>query len=72
MDIDADGSHTTNKQVFQYIAENLSFDQLIWEFGDNLNPDWVHVSFVNEEENRCQILKAVRQDGRTKYINYEG
>jgi hypothetical protein len=72
MDIDADGSHTSNRQIFQYIIDNLSFDQLIWEFGDNLNPDWVHVSYVNEEENRCQILKAIRQGGKTKYINYEG
>jgi hypothetical protein len=72
MDIDADGSHTSNRQIFQYIVENLSFDQLIWEFGDNLDPDWVHVSYVNEESNRGRILKAVRIDGKTKYINYEG
>lgn len=72
MDIDADGSHTSNKEVFMYIAENLDFDQLIWEFGDNLNPDWIHVSYVSEHQNRKQILKAIRQDGRTKYINYEG
>ena len=72
MDIDADGSHTSNKAVFMYIVENLSFDQLIWEFGDNLDPDWIHVSYVSEEENRGEILKAVRMGGKTKYINYEG
>lgn len=72
MDIDADGSHTSNRQIFQYIVENLSFDQLIWEFGDNLDPDWIHVSYVSEEQNRGQILKAVRFNGKTKYINYEG
>ena len=72
MDIDADYSHTSNKEVFIYIVENLSFDQLIWEFGDNMNPDWVHVSYVSESQNRGQILKAVRVDGKTKYITYEG
>jgi hypothetical protein len=63
MDIDADYSHTSNKAIF---------DQLIWEFGDNLNPDWIHVSYKNEVDNRNQILKAVRVNGKTKYINYEG
>ena len=72
MDIDADGSHTSNKELFMYIVNNLDFDQLIWEFGDNLNPDWIHVSYVSEEQNRNQILKAIRVDGRTKYISYEG
>lgn len=72
MDIDADNSHTTNKEVFMYIADNLDFDQLIWEFGDNLNPDWVHVSYVSEHQNRKQILKAIRQNGKVKYISYEG
>jgi hypothetical protein len=72
MDIDADYSHTSNKAVFMYIVDNLNFDQLIWEFGDNLNPDWVHVSYKNEVDNRNQILKAVRVNGKTKYINYEG
>lgn len=72
MDIDADYSHTTNRQIFEYIVENLSFDQLIWEFGDNLNPDWIHVSYKCPTENRGQILKAIRVDGRTKYITYTG
>lgn len=72
IDIDADGSHTTNRDVFTYILENLEFDQLIWEFGDNLNPDWVHVSYKRNGENRCQVLKAIKQEGKTRYINYTG
>lgn len=58
-----------NAEVFNYIKDNLTWDQLIWEFGDDENPNWVHVSF-NEEHNRKQILKAIKQGGRTRYINF--
>lgn len=56
-----------NAEVFNYIKENLEWDQLIWEFGTDENPSWVHVSY-NEGHNRKQILKAVKQAGRTKYL----
>jgi hypothetical protein len=46
----------SNKMIFDYIKENLDFDQLIWEFGDSKNPAWVHVSYVSREKNRKQIL----------------
>lgn len=46
----------TNKMIFDFIKENLDFDQLIWEFGNDENPAWVHVSYVSPEKNRKQIL----------------
>lgn len=46
----------TNKMIFDYIKQNLNFDQLIWEFGNNENPAWVHVSYVSEDKNRKQVL----------------
>lgn len=58
-----------NAEVFNHIKENLEWDQLIWEFGDNSNPSWVHVSY-NNGNNRKQILKAIKQNGKTKYINF--
>ena len=69
MDIDMDGinSEVTNKMVFDFIKDNLEFDQLIWEFGTDLNPDWVHVSYA-KTGNRKQKLKAVRSGGKTTYI----
>lgn len=72
MDLDQDdrGTGVTNRMVFDYIKNNLDFDQLIWEFGDSQNPDWVHVSFKVKGGNRKQILKAVRENGATKYIPY--
>jgi hypothetical protein len=70
VDIDMDNSTNgvTNADVFNYIKDNLPFDQLIWEFGNEDNPDWVHVSYV--EKPRKQILKAFKMNGATKYFPY--
>ncbi len=69
LDLDDIYGHKTNKEMFEFIRDNLDFDQLIYEFGNEENPDWVHVSYVSEEKNRNRILKAVRDEGKTKYIN---
>tara|TARA_Y100000592_G_C5203985_1_gene191861 strand:+ start:28 stop:492 length:465 start_codon:yes stop_codon:yes gene_type:complete len=69
IDIDDVYGHKTNAEMFAFIKDELSFDQMIWEFGNEDNPDWVHVSYVSEEKNRNRILKAVRDDGKTKYID---
>lgn len=69
MDIDDIYGHKTNKEMFEWIKENLDFDQLIYEFGNEENPDWVHVSYVDQENNRNRILKAVRDQGKVKYID---
>lgn len=67
IDVDDTFGNKTNAEMFNYIKENLNFDQLIWEFGDDANPDWVHVSYVSKEENRNRILKASRINGKTTY-----
>ena len=53
---------------FHFIKDKLNFDQLIWEFGNDENPSWVHVSFSSR--NRKQVLKATKQNGKTKYTSY--
>jgi zinc D-Ala-D-Ala carboxypeptidase len=70
IDIDMDGGNgeVTNRMVFDFIKNKLDFDQLIWEFGTDSNPDWVHVSYV-KGKNRKQKLKAIRSGGKTSYIN---
>ena len=72
IDIDMDGSTSgvTNKMVFDYIKDNLVFDQLIYEFGDSKNPDWIHVSYESTGRQRKQVLRAVRANGKTTYQNY--
>ena len=69
LDLDADVfGGCTNSQIFNWIKENVEFDQLIWEFGDDDNPDWVHVSYVYDGLNRKRCLKACRDDnGKTYY-----
>ena len=69
IDIDALGDKT-NADLFHYIKDNLPFDQLIWEFGDDENPDWIHVSYVGPSGNRGNILKAVKKGKKTKYEFY--
>lgn len=67
IDLDDTFGYKTNAEMFNYIKENLSYDQIIWEFGDNNNPDWVHVSYISDSENRTRALKAVKQNGKTAY-----
>jgi|TARA_S200000501_G_scaffold77900_1_gene69610 zinc D-Ala-D-Ala carboxypeptidase len=68
MDLDDTFGHKTNAEMFNYIADNLNYDQIIWEFGDDENPDWVHVSYVSEDENRGRALRAYKEKGKTKYL----
>lgn len=67
MDLDDTYGHKTNAEMFNYIKDNLSFDQLIWEFGDDKNPNWIHVSYVSKDENRGRCLKAEKINGKTTY-----
>lgn len=67
MDIDADKfGGITNGKIFNFIKANLEFDQLIWEFGNDTDPDWVHVSY-KASGNRKQILRAKKANGKTFY-----
>ena len=67
MDIDDTFGRATNAEMFIWIKHHLDFDQMIWEFGDDNNPDWVHISYVSKEKNRNRCLKAYRENGKTKY-----
>tara|TARA_Y100001972_G_C7617117_1_gene309477 strand:+ start:778 stop:1239 length:462 start_codon:yes stop_codon:yes gene_type:complete len=68
LDIDDVYGYKTNAEMYSWVKENLNFDQMIWEFGTDMNPNWVHISYVSEEDNRNKCLKAYKDDmGRTKY-----
>ena len=67
LDIDDKYGYKTNAEMFKYIQCNLDYDQMIWEFGDVNNPDWVHVSYVSEDVNRRRCLIAYKEKGKTKY-----
>ena len=67
IDIDDTFGKMSNADMYEFIKQNLDFDQMIWEFGGDDNPDWVHVSYVSPEENRQRCLKAYKEKGKTKY-----
>ena len=67
IDIDDTFNRATNAEMYDFIKEHLDFDQMLWEFGDEDNPDWVHVSYVSEDKNRNRCLQAYKENGKTKY-----
>ena len=72
IDIDMDGSTkgVDNKMVFDFIKNNLDFDQLIYEFGNEKKPDWVHVSFKSSGKQRKEVLRAIKKGKKTIYKTY--
>jgi len=73
LDLDQDGRNrgVSNADVFYYIKENLPYTELIWEFGDDKNPNWVHVAIAKgrEDEKNTKIAKKV--DNRTTYSKFD-
>ena len=67
IDLDDTFGRCTNAEMFEFIKKYLDFDQIIWEFGDDENPDWVHVSYVSPSQNRKRCLKAYKENGKTNY-----
>ena len=67
IDIDDTFGRCTNAEMFGFIKKHLDFDQIIWEFGNDKNPNWVHVSYVSPQENRNRCLKAYKENNKTKY-----
>jgi hypothetical protein len=66
-DIDMDDiKGVTNKEIFEYIKNELEFDQLINEF----NYSWIHVSY-NQGNNRKQVLDALKVNNKTVYANHK-
>ena len=57
----------TNAELFEYIKENLEFDQIIWEFGNDKNPKWIHVSYVSKKANRNRALRAKYKGTQVTY-----
>ena len=71
MDIDDTFGKMTNAEMYHWIKDNLDFDQMIWEFGDDENPNWVHISWVSHRPNRKKLTIAYKENGRTRYKNEE-
>jgi hypothetical protein len=71
MDLDADVfGGPTNADLFRYLLRHMTFDQLIWELGDDHQPDWVHVS-LSARRNRREVLRARRGEHGLYYVAFE-
>lgn len=77
-DIETNYDDFNNKDLFMLIKEKGTFDQLIWEFGDDEAPAWVHVSY-RKGANRKEVIKAIKVPDpkpddpdrmKTKYIPF--
>jgi len=69
IDIDDTFGHKTNAEMYHYVKDNLDFDQLIWEFGTDKNPNWLHISWVSHRPNRKKLTVAKKVNGKTRYIH---
>lgn len=59
-------SFDKNKELFDVLIESgLPFDQVIWEYGNDAGPDWIHVSY--SQKHRRQVLRAYKRNGKTVY-----
>lgn len=52
------GSLANNKKLLEWAKANLIFDQLLWEFGTDEGPSWVHISFTAKKKNRQEYLRV--------------
>jgi hypothetical protein len=72
IDIDMDGTEISNKEVFDFIRNNLDFDVLIWEYGTKESPAWVHCSYHSGRKNRKYVLQMYRdENGISRTIEYK-
>lgn len=71
IDLKRIGSSYTYKQIFDFIRNELMFSELIWEFGTEDEPAWVHVAYLPGDE-RKMVKRAIRlESGRSKIVPFD-
>ncbi len=70
LDFDKVPKAPNNKAMFDFVARNLHFKQLIWEKGTNENPAWVHIATA-DGDNRMRITQCLVVDGKTTYKPFD-
>ena len=58
-----DGNH---RKLYDWLKANAMFTQLIYEFGNDTQPQWVHVSY-NPKDLKREILRARNVGKRVTY-----
>jgi hypothetical protein len=64
------GGPFRNATMFHYIRQYLPFDQLIWEYGSQQDPAWVHVSY--RPNPRGKILVTTGTPEKPSYAPWRG
>lgn len=67
VDFVAVGGGRELNEVFTWIADNLTFGQLIWEKGNDDNPQWIHVSDATTRFGRSGEILRFDPSGSPKY-----
>jgi hypothetical protein len=59
-----------DRDLFEWIIDNVVFDQLIYEAGNDTGADWFHISY-RKSRNRKQVLRMIKIGGKSTYIPYK-
>ena len=59
-----------DRDLFEWIIDNVVFDQLIYESGNDTEAAWFHISY-REGRNRKQVLRMIKKGGKSTYIPYK-
>lgn len=58
------------KELIEWIRKNIDFDQLIYEYGEDHSPAWIHISYTEQRPNRHQVLRVKLVNGQMVWSNY--
>lgn len=70
IDIKNISTTVTNARIFDFIRCELEFSELIWEYGTDIEPDWVHVAFL-EGDDRKMVKRAFRTSGKSRVTKFD-
>jgi hypothetical protein len=59
-----------DRDLFEWIIDNVEYDQLIYESGNDTEAAWFHISY-REGRNRKQVLRMIKKGGKSTYIPYK-
>ena len=60
----------TDRTLFEWILDNIEYDQAIYEGGNDVAADWFHISY-REGRNRKQALRMIKKGGKSTYDPYK-
>lgn len=58
------------KDLIEWIRKNIEFDQLIYEYGTDDSPAWIHISYTEQRPNRQHVLRVKLVNNKQYWSNY--